>query len=137
MGKRTIYQRPLPHHTLHTLLELGKIDVDLFPPSNRERDRELTKASDDVVSASLQKLIGDDVYRGYATLRDPERRKRILQTALAAHIKSVVEVKTREIEAKREEASIAKSVGELPEWMRKNIIAEEHPDSPAAVKTPF
>ena len=136
MGKRTIYQRPLPHHTLLTLLELEKIDVDLFPTSNRVRDADLTKASDDVVRASLQKLLGDDVYRGYATLRDPERRKRILQTALAAHVKSIVDVKTREIEARRDEASIAKFVGDLPEWMR-DIIAEEHPDSPAAVKTPF
>jgi len=59
-----------------------------------------------------------------------------LQTALAAHVKSIVDVKTREIEARRDEASIAKFVGDLPEWMR-DIIAEEHPDSPAAVKTPF
>ena len=136
MGKRTIYQRPLPHHTLYTLLELGKIDFDLFPTSNRERVGELTKASDDVVRASLKKLLGDDVYLGYASLRDPERRKRILKTALAAHVKSIVDIKTREIEAKRVEAGIANFVGELPEWMR-TIIAEEHPDSPAAVKTPF
>ena len=122
--------------TLYTLLELGKINVDLFPTSNRERVGELTKASDDVVRASLKKLLGDDVYLGYASLRDPERRKRILKTALAAHVKNIVDIKTREIEAKRVEAGIANFVGELPEWMR-TIIAEEHPDSPAAVKTPF
>jgi len=136
MGKRTVYQRPLPHHTLSTLLELGKIDVDLFPTSNHERDAELTKASDDVVRASLKKLLGDDVYRGYATLRDPDRRKRILRTALATHVRDIVEIKTREIEAKQGEVGIETFTGELPNWMR-DIIAEEHPTSPAATKTPF
>lgn len=136
MGRRTIYQRPLPHYTLWKLLDLKKIDANLFPTNNQRRDIDLTKASDDIVRASLQKLLGDKIYHAYSVLRDPDRRERLLTTALKDHVTKAVEARSEELATKRRQTDVAKLTGEIPDWLRE-LIAEEHPTAAAAIKTPF
>jgi len=105
IGKRTVFQRPSPHHTLLTLLQANGdrgplIDEELYPlaavqsregrPDKAEREK-LAKASDEVVSAGLRKLIGLDAYVVYAQMGTKERKKRALVSSLQKQLNAAME----------------------------------------------
>jgi predicted transcriptional regulator len=96
MGKRVVYQRPLPHYTILKLLELGLIDAELYPTANQTRKDELTKASDEVVRAGLRRLLGDSNFAVYQTVKNPERRIRALVAALDQHVRAATVFATKE-----------------------------------------
>ena len=88
MGKRTVYQRPLPHYTILELLKSGLIDENLYPVDivMKKRNYDLTSASDEVVKSGLKRLIGATNYAAFEMLKVPERRRRALIAALQQHV---------------------------------------------------
>jgi hypothetical protein len=138
MSKRTVYQRPLPHHTLKTLLEKDLIDADLFPVANKARKDELTRASDDVVRASLKAMLGEQVFRFFSVLKDTERRKKVLLATFGDFVEARVKEKREELAVKLVQEKDFKKFfgGEIPDYLR-DLIAEEQPNAAAGIKTPF
>lgn len=136
MSKRTVYQRPLPQYTLRILLEQKLIDADLLPTANREPRLELTRASDDVVRASLRALLGEQTFSGFQVLQDRERRRTVLIMAFTEHVERLVREKTDEVAIKLLKRDIKGIKSEQPDWMR-DLISQEHPDAVAEIEVPF
>ena len=132
MGKRVVYQRPLPHYTILELLRNRLVDGDLYPAAdpNKERNFELTGGSDAVVRAGLRRLLGEENFQAYQSLKNPYRRWQALIAALQAHMDKVRAGRRREAEDRIAMSSL--KLDNLPEEMRQ-IIEEETEENNAGV----
>jgi hypothetical protein len=74
---RTVFQRTSPEFTLLKLLQIGKIDGDLFPISAEEA-RANAASSDRVVATGLRNLLGDAAYDRYIDGFAEEQRRETL-----------------------------------------------------------
>lgn len=123
MGKRTVYQRPLPHYTILELLKDGLIDENLYPVEilMKKRNYELTSASDEVVKSGLKRVMGNANYAAYDTLKVPERRKRALIAALQQHVDEATTVDVPQVTAVPLETQILNVSGEMQTILREEL----------------
>ena len=122
MGRRVVYQRPLPHHTILELLKLGLIDEDLYPTANKTRNRELTKSSDEVVRAGLRRVLGQERFTAYDAMKTPDRRKRVMIHALEEHLAAATRFDTPQERETR--IDLTNVLGLLSPEVRK-VVEEE------------
>jgi DNA-directed RNA polymerase specialized sigma24 family protein len=75
-------------------LKLDLIDGDLYPTANKTQNRELTKASDEVVRAGLRRVLGNERFMAYDAMKTPDRRKRVMVHALEEHLTAATPYET-------------------------------------------
>jgi hypothetical protein len=97
---RNVYQRPLPQHTILTLLERGEITERLFPSKCQPQlYRDLRKRHGKVIDDSLRRMLGDQTFEKYERASSIERRKKVLadglQLSLERHAQALREERER------------------------------------------